>query len=187
MQCALFPFWFPSHFVFDFQCLGVVRLGVLFVAALLYRVGVFKHLGSIIWWRPLILENLWPLFLKIFFALFFLIFLHWDSNWHKLDHLILFHSSWVFFFPPPCYSFILFYFTFCISVWAIYTELSSSSLILSLVLLSLQMCPSQTFFISVIELLITNISIWFSLTIPSLRWKCTSVLANNAKLIHWSI
>lgn len=125
----------------------------------------FLSFVSIIQHMPLILKNFWPLFLKFLFcALLFPIEIPITP---KLEHLILYHSSWMFFPPSPC-LFGFFPSPFCFLGWVIYIDLSSNSLILSLAMLSLQIRPSLTFFISVIELLITSIYIWFILTTPSL-------------------
>ena len=55
------------------------------------------------------------------------------------------------------------YFSLCLSVWEVSIAVSSSSLILSLAVSSLLWSPSKAFLISVIVLLIYNISFWLFL------------------------
>lgn len=106
----------------------------------------------------------------IFLHQYSLSFPQWDFN-YTLDHLTLFYSSWMFFSglpvtPPPPY---------CVSVWIIYINLSLSSLMFSLAMLSLYMGPSQAFFICCQSFNKYN----FYLTHPynSLCWNHTSILA----------
>lgn len=149
-----------------FSSFSMLCLGVFFVVTTLFICSVFLlSFVSIIQHMPIILENLWPLFLEFLFCT--ILFPIEIPITPTLEHLILYHSSWMFFPPSPC-SFVYFPSTFCFLGWVIYIDLSSNSLILSLAMLSLQIRPSLTFLISVIELLITSIYIWLILTTPSL-------------------